>query len=357
MGRRSSKPDSIPRLRARRMKSGKTWYYYDHGGKPRKEEPLGCDYGLAIQRWAEIEREGSERAQAVITFRYVADRYRAEVIPEKAPRTQKDNTAELAKLIEFFDDPPGPLDAITPQHVKQYLRWRGRKAKVRANREKALLSHVWNWARGEGYTDLPNPCAGIKGFREIGRDTYVEDDEFGAMWDAGSAMLRDAMDLAYLCGQRPSDTLRMSETHIKGGCLEVRQSKTGAKVRIEVTGELAGVLDRIRARKRRNAVYSTRLVVMDNGQAPALKTLQKHWSEARDAAGLPGLQLRDLRAKAGTDTTDNVGDIRAAQKQLGHRNIATTERYVRNRRGTKVSPTNCGAAAKLRSESTEADPS
>ena len=62
----------------------------------------------------------------------------------------------------------------------------------------------------------------------------------------------------------------------------------------------------------------------------------------RLAAGLPDpqkYQFRDLRAKAGTDKADDAGDIRAAQKQLGHTNIATTERYMRNRRGAKVEPT------------------
>ena len=65
--------------------------------------------------------------RAAIPFRYVADQYRAKVIPTKAPRTQKDNLAELAKLLVFFDDPPCPLDAIEPIHVRQYLTWRGAK--------------------------------------------------------------------------------------------------------------------------------------------------------------------------------------------------------------------------------------
>lgn len=37
-------------------------------------------------------------------------------------------------------------------------------------------------------------------------------------------------------------------------------------------------------------------------------------------------QLRDLRAKAGTDKTEAAGNIRQAQKQLGHRSVAMTER-------------------------------
>lgn len=57
------------------------------------------------------------------------DRSRAEI-----ERTQRDNLQELARLLAFFDDPPAALDAIQPQHVRQYLTWR-RAAPVRANRE------------------------------------------------------------------------------------------------------------------------------------------------------------------------------------------------------------------------------
>ena len=50
MGRRPSNPGAIPHLRIRK-RGTRSYYYYDHGGKPRKEEPLGTDYGLAIKRW------------------------------------------------------------------------------------------------------------------------------------------------------------------------------------------------------------------------------------------------------------------------------------------------------------------
>jgi integrase len=338
MGRRSSRANAIPRLRVRVKPSGKTFYYYDHGGTPRREEPLGSDYGLAVKRWAELEREGVERVQEVITFAYVANRYLAEVVPTKAPRTQKDNRSELETLREFFCDPPGPLDAIEPVHVHQFIRWRA-DAPVRATREKALLSHLWNWARSQGYTSKPNPCAGIKGTKAKGRDVYVSDAEFGAVYKHADAALRDAMDLAYLTGQRVSDTLRMDATHLRDDHLEVTQGKTGKKLRIAITGELKVVIERIMARKRQMPVCSTRLVNNDRGQPLRIGAIQKRFVDARTAAVMPHLQFRDLRAKAGTDKTESTGDIRRAQLQLGHSSVVMTEHYVRQRRGAKVEPT------------------
>ena len=339
MGRKPSKPGAIPRFRARQQKSGVVHYYYDKGGKPRKEIALGSDYGLAIKKWAELERATDIPLPAVLTFRHVADAYRREAIPLKADRTQRDNHKELNKLLEFFDDPPGPFDAIEPVHIKKFLRWRGKTAKVRAQREKALLSHLWNWALGEGYTKLPNPCAGIKAKGSKGRDVYIEDDEYRAVWEKADACLRDLIDLAYLTGQRPSDVLRMDETHLRTGVLHVKQGKTGAKVPMEIIGELAQVIERIRKRKAGAKIYSTRLIVNERGKPVGLHAWSNRWRKACNAAGIETIQLRDLRAKAATDKAESSGDIRQAQKQLGHANVSMTEHYVRNRRGQKTTPT------------------
>lgn len=343
-----------PRMRARhRGKS--TYYYYDWGGKPRREESLGSDFVLAIKKWAEIEgAQVPKHAQP--TFKHAADIYVCEVLPTKAPRTQRDNLKELAFLKEFFGDSM-LLDDIEPNYITKYLRWRHGKAvellktkgrpipanagHVRANRELALFSHIFNKARAIGLTAAANPCFGVEKNSETGRDIYVEDDVYRRLYERADEPTRDAMDLAYLAGQRPQDTLNYDERDIRDGFLMIDQGKTGKKLRMEVTGELKSVIDRIRARKATYRVVSTALVVTETGQRMTLRTLQYRFRTARDAAGIPPneFQFRDLRAKAGTDKTDSTGDIRQAQKQLGHGSISMTEHYVRKRRGDKVGPT------------------
>jgi integrase len=345
MGRKATKRGAIPRFRVR--KRGATrYYFYDHGivdGK-RCEESLGTDYGLAIKQWAELERASTLPPPAVVLFRYVGEQYilaaESGTLPrKKEPRTIADNRKELAKLLEFFDDPPAPLEAIKPKNVREYMNWRGATARVRANREKSLLSAIWNFARDKGYTDLPNPCAGIKGFAEEGRKVYIEDTEFEAVWQAADACLRDAMDLAYLTGQRPADVLSWSEDDVRDGVLYVRQGKTGEKLRFATEGDLADVLARIAERKAGYRVRCARLVVNQYGRSIGTNAMSRHWKAACEAAGVEGIQFRDLRAKAGTDTAESAGDIRKAQRQLGHRSVRMTEHYVRNRRGELVSPT------------------
>ena len=55
-----------------------------------------------------------------------------------------------------------------------------------------------------------------------------------------------------------------------------------------------------------------------------------------------GLTSRDwtgLVSEVNTDKTDSTGDIRQAQKRLGHASVTMTGHYVRKRRGDKVTTT------------------
>lgn len=339
MGRKPTVNLNLPSKIRARKRGAKVWYYYDAGGKPRKEIPLGSDYAIAVKKWAELEIDATPRHPAIITFRYIAERYIKDVIPTKAPNTQKDNLRELTWLYKFFDNPPAPLEKIKPINIRQYLDWR---KTIRANREKALFSHIWNKARDWGYTDLPNPCAGIKGFKETGRKSiYIDDAMYAAVYKHSSQALKDAMDLAYLTGQRPSDVLKMTEHDIQDGAITVTQGKTGAKLRISIEGELSALMQRIMKRKAGHKIRNFALIVDTAGQRMTLRALQGHFFRARNAAGInpESFQFRDLRAKAATDKTESSGDIRQAQKQLGHSTVGMTEHYIRGRKGDKVTPT------------------
>lgn len=174
MGRKPSVNLNLPsRLRMKVSSSGKKFYYYDLGGKPRVWRALGSDFLLALKEYVMAE-QGNTSHLVVVTFRHIVERYIKQVIPLKATRTQKDNMTELENLYKFFDDPPTSIDAIKPLHIRQYLDWRG-AAPTRANREIALFSHIFNKAREWGFTDCTNPCQGVKKYKETGRNIYIED--------------------------------------------------------------------------------------------------------------------------------------------------------------------------------------
>jgi integrase len=330
-----------------RNRCGIIYYFYDTGGKPRKEISLGKCYIEAVKKWSEIE---GKNTKPLITFKDVADRYLREIIPLKAERTQTDNIIELKNLLDFFNDPPAPMNEIKPLHIRQYLDQRtnyGKNSMTRANREKALLSHIFNMARNWGVIDTVNPCQGIMGYTQPGRDIYIEDVIYDAVYKVASQPLKDALDLAYLTGQRPADVIAMSETDIQGDELIVQQEKTNAKLRIAIEGKLKLLLERIAARKKGHKVRTLQLVCTETGRQISQNALALRFTKARAKAAKQNekikddilkYQFRDLRAKAATDKAETDG-MREAQLLAGHSKMSMTEHYVRNRKGQKVSPT------------------
>lgn len=352
---KTSGRDLPPRMLRRKKTyvSGEQWVaYYYNGRAPdgsRVEIPLGTDLIEAKRKWAERECKPAPRETGLMS--HIFDRYIREIIPTKAPRTQSDNLLSIKQLRAVFDS--APIDGITPQHIAQYRD--KRSAKVRANREISLLSHIFNCAREWGYTAKENPTRGVRKNKEQPRAFYADK----AVWDAvlkhAKVELRDAMDLAYLTGQRPADVLRMSETDIRNGALEVKQGKTQKYLRILLDRndgtrtELGVLLDRIRARPSR--VKNLRLVATPTGQPLNKGTLRIRFDAARTAAAkeaeeqgtsemlalaerIREFQFRDIRPKAASE----IDDVAEASELLGHTQQQIT-RKVYLRVGKTVKPT------------------
>ena len=320
--RRQSNYDDPPRFH----KKGKVWYHVS-GTLPRLWTKLSSDRAEALRLWA--QRESVPEDDSTKLFSVVAKRYVREIFPSKSIQTRKDNDKELANLLKVFAHMP--IDAIAPMHVREYMDIRGQAAKVRANREKALFSHIFNKAREWGYTALQNPCQGVKGFKETGRSRYITDAEFDQVKAHAHFTVIDAMDLALLTGQRPADVLKLKRTDIRDGALWIVQNKTGQRLGVEVTGELAAVIARINGRPRQ--AISAWLIQDENGQPLTQFALRSRFDKARTLAKVD-FQFRDIRGKAATDT----GNLAHSQKLLGHRNRDMTEHYIKARMGERVKP-------------------
>lgn len=327
-----------PGMRKRVRKYG-TYYFLDSGAKPRKEIALGADYILALKKYAELHEIGKVEQP---TFADLVRKYEVEVLPKLAENTIRIQRSDIKHVLAYFG--PGPLDAIEPRHIKSFLNKHSDKPTT-ANRCKRLVSSMWNYGRGWGYTNKANPCEGIKGHRLEKRTVYITDEVFNLVHQHASEPLRDALDLAYLTGQRPADALDMSDHDIVDGCLIVTQFKTKAPLRITIEGKLATVLARIASRKAAHKIVSSALLVNTQGKRLTKAVLRKHFVAARLAAAtkhpemaeqIAAMWFYDLRAKAADDTAVERGE-QAASDLLGHDSVRTTQRHYL-RRGKTVSP-------------------
>lgn len=322
--------------RSRQRKNGKVWVSYFYRGPDGKDISLGGDLNKARLRWAELEAR--EAPTDLKVMKTIFDRYERDIIPYKAPRTQRDNKAELKQLRAVFDS--APIEAITPAMIAQYRD--ARSAKTRANREIALLSHVFNIAREWGLCEQANPCLGVRKNKERPRDYYANDAVWKAVYAQACHELRDAMDLALLTGQRPADVLAMRRDDIVDGYLLVRQGKTEKKLRIQVESDglpnsLGKLIERI---NRGNAEFlSPFLVINRRGQRVSWPMLRNRWDDARESAAAKAaevgeqelsvrirqFQFRDIRPKAASE----IRDLSDASVLLGHSTEGITERVYR----------------------------
>lgn len=186
--------------------------------------------------------------------------------------------------------------------------------------------------------------------REKPRDYYANDVVWAAVYSKAPQELKDAMDLAYLTGQRPADVLMIRKDDVEGGFLMVQQNKTGKRLRIRVNSDgqvnsLGKLLSQIAERNAR--LVTSYLTVSKTGRRMTATMLRKRWDEARESARtsammendsllaskIAAFQFRDIRPKAASE----IEDIDEASLLLGHTEGDITQRVYR-RIGATANP-------------------
>lgn len=252
---------------------------------------------------------GRIEAGEVRTFSDLLSRYEREVIPDKAPATRRDQRRQ-AKLLRAVFGAMDPAD-IKPAHVARYLDERGG---TRANREVALLSHIFKKAIRWGLVER-NPCTGVERNTERARTRYVSDAEFWARWEQVSEPLQLCMELLYVTGQRLGDVLRIRESHITDEGVAVTQGKTRTRLMLVWTDKLEDVVSR--CRQRPSDEDDPPLLRTNQGKAYTVSGIGSMWRKV-PWEGEP-FQLRDLRAKSASDHESGA--------HLGHRSSAVLRRF------------------------------
>jgi integrase len=318
MGRKRTKDKHLPKRLY--LRSGRYWFAPKQG----PWQDLGTNLGDAMRQWG----ERMSRQYSAHTINDLFDRYAMEVIPTKAQSTQKDNHREMAKLRPVFG--PSSPDAVEAQHIYAYLD--RRSAKVRANREIALLSDVYQKAIRWGAVTT-NPCKGIEKNKEKRRDRDVKDWEYEGVYRLANPTLQVAMDLAVITGLRQGDILRIRLADITPDGLRVTTGKTGKRIVFGLTPGLAEVIERAKGLRRR--IGSLYLLAGRAGQPYTSSGFRAMWQRLMRRAIdkqviAERFRFHDLRAVAASRADD-------PQKLLTHTTQKQTAAYLR--RPTKLNPT------------------
>lgn len=324
---------------------------------------LGTDHGAAMAKWGKLVDLGARPAH---TLGQWGDMYMVEVAAKKAPATYRGNVREWKNLRPAFGHLlPGE---ITQQLMYKYMAARG--AIVRANREKALLSHMLSYCVLKGAIAV-NPLYGMRrdliGHSEFPRDRLVTDKELEIFLRPAGPVLAAYIDIKERTGMRQGDilSLRIEDLTDEGIAVTPRKSRrrhprTGAaagKRRLYTWDPgLRATVDRLLAAKALHArqrstpwLFTTRLgksyYQPDKASAPAFRSLwETCMRKAAALAAAEGWVLQpftehDLRARTGT-AAERAG--RAGHQLLG--NSEATFQRAYNRGVEVVTPLDRGKA-------------
>ena len=316
-----------------RFKHGAYYYRVPPGQEAqwdgRKEFRLGADLAKAYHHWADRIRTAGEAR----TIGELLDRYALQVLPRKAPTTQREQKAGIGRLRAVFGDMP--IDSLRPVHVYQYLDRRGKVASTGVLREVEVLSHAYTKAVEWGLVE-DHPIRGkVRRTHPKPRTRYIEDWELLAALKVASPMLQAYLRIKLLTGLRRGDLLRLQLRNIRDDGIHVTTRKTGRPIIYEWSDELRRAVDLARGARRK--VYGLFLFATRDGQ-PYIRPdgSANGWDSLwqrfiRRVLDKTEVQERftehDLRAKCASDAES----LERACELLAHADTGTTRRFYRRR--------------------------
>ncbi len=303
----------------------------EHLWDGKREFTLGRTDVEAYKTWADrLELQYYAR-----TIADLLDRYAQQVVPTKAPITQRHNLKSIARLHLVFGHMTIP--ALRTIHAQQYLDLRRAKP-YSANRDIELLSHAYACAIRWGLTETSPIKGRVQYHRETPRRRYITDDELRIFIESANPAQRAYTALKVLTGLRRNDILTLRIADLKEDGIHVEPSKTinttGTRMVIEWTEALRQAVEQAKAARPRDIapwLFCTR-----NGgcyvRSGGASGWESNWQRLLDRAPIERFKDSDLRAKTASDLPTDL-----AAALLGHADPKITRR-VYQRAPRKVKP-------------------
>jgi integrase len=212
-----------------------------------------------------------------------------------APRTRSDYIAKIKLIEKNFGD--FPLSALIDRRSRGvFMAWRDQLATTsrrQADYAWVVLARILSWALDRGLV-MANPCEkGGRLYRGSRADKIWTAADKAAFLERAPQHLHLALLLALWTGQRQGDLLRLPWSAYDGSHLQLRQGKTGARVRIPAGAPLKAALE---ATARRSPV----ILVNTDGKPWTEDGFRSSWRKACAMAGIVGVTFHDLRGTAVT---------------------------------------------------------
>ncbi len=278
------------------------------------------------------------------TFEAFSKEYLSNVSAKKASHETEKRL--MVNLVAEFG--PLKLSKVTRQKVRDYHSTRAKAVSgATVNREIALLRHMMAVAIEDQKISI-NPARGgpgLKAFREVARERYLEMAEIKSLFDAiqaritknehqGTARkywqyLRTSVTVALHTGMRKGEILglRWSQINWEGQNIFLSKTKNGDTRRVPLDS-----ITRHELTEHKTSVKNEELVFpsFDNdGNVVPLSDVKTAFKQALKDAGISDFHFHDLRHTFASHYVMKGGSVFTLSKILGHRDIKMTQRYAK----------------------------
>ena len=296
---------------------------------------------------AELDARTAEASPSFVAYaeRVLAD----EIHPVAARATVAVYEANLAALRGFYGPSTSPgrsapgarLDQVTRESFHKYRAWRrthrrassGSKSTVSnatINRDQQFASRVLTRAVEDGLI-AHHPLKGLRKLREERLPRrWLSREEVARLILACDDRLRVFVMIALFTGLRRGEVLalRWHDIDFDEGHIHVERPKVGVPAALPLHPRLAALLTKTQG-DRGSPPADAHVVLNSRGQP--WRDVRRAWARAIEAADMgnrPGMTPHSLRHTFATHFLEGGGALSDLMRQLGHSNMATTQRYA-----------------------------
>lgn len=292
----------------------------------------------ARQLLADVDRgvdpaEDRRSTRKAPTMDELAERYiREHAVPKKKPKSVESDRLLFRKHILPHLGKRKAAE-ITRADVEKLHQQIGATKKTTANRMVALLSKAFNLAEVWGWRpDNSNPCRHVQRFKERRVERYLSRSELNRLLEALTQAESEqtempsvvaAIRLLLFTGCRMGEILhlRWADVDLERRLLLLPDSKTGRKTVLlnEPAIQVLEAIERIPG--------NPHVIVGRHGRGH-LVNLKDPWRRIRKQLNIEDVRIHDLRHTFASFGVAAGFSLPVIGKSLGHRNVATTERYA-----------------------------
>ena len=203
-----------------------------------------------------------------------------------------------------------------------------RSTPATANRALPVLSSIFSESERLGLRpENCNPCAHIRRYRTPLRDRFLTETEMYQLgtalssYDTENPLPVALVRLLMLTGCRQGELRHLSWRDYREGNLHLADSKTGPR-----TVWLSNASRKILAGIQETSAWI--FPANRNDRPMCTDTLYRHWRVIREMSDLPDLRLHDLRHSYASFALSQGETVVTIGRLLGHRDSATTLRYL-----------------------------